>query len=149
MTMNAVLQLILFLILLLLLSWPLGLYAARVYQGRPCGLDKVLGPLERLLYRLSGVDPDREMNWKTYALAMTGLNALGLLAVYGLQRLQGGLPLNPLGLPGVDPFVALNTAISFATNTNCFICVIKMLHNVVSKIRGVDYVRTHRLLAKQ
>jgi K+-transporting ATPase ATPase A chain len=118
MTMNAVLQLILFLILLLLLSWPLGLYAARVYQGRPCGLDKVLGPLERLLYRLSGVDPDREMNWKTYALAMTGLNALGLLAVYALERLQGGLPLNPLGLPGVDPFVALNTAISFATNTN-------------------------------
>ncbi len=118
MTINDVLQLIIFLILLLLLSWPLGLYAARVYQGRPCGLDKVLGPLERLLYRLSGVDPDREMNWKTYALAMTGLNALGLLAVYGLQRLQGGLPLNPLGLPGVDPFVALNTAISFATNTN-------------------------------
>lgn len=118
MTMNAVLQLILFLILLLLLSWPLGLYAARVYQGRPCGLDKVLSPLERLLYRLSGVDPDREMNWKTYALAMTGLNALGLLAVYALERLQGGLPINPLGLPGVDPFVALNTAISFATNTN-------------------------------
>ena len=118
MTINAVMQLRLFLILLLLLSWPLGLYAARVYQGRPCGLDKFLGPLERLLYRLSGVDPDREMNWKTYALAMTGLNALGLLAVYALERLQGGLPLNPLGLPGVDPFVALNTAISFASNTN-------------------------------
>ncbi|EKO39647.1 MAG: K+-transporting ATPase, KdpA [Solidesulfovibrio magneticus str. Maddingley MBC34] len=118
MTINAVLQLSLFLILLLLLSWPLGLYAARVYQGQPCGLDKILGPLERLLYRLSGVDPAREMNWKTYALAMTGLNALGLLAVYGLERLQGGLPLNPLGLPGVDPFVALNTAISFASNTN-------------------------------
>ena len=118
MTVNAVMQLILFLILLLLLSWPLGLYAARVYQGRPCGLDKILGPLERLLYRLSGVDPNREMNWKTYALAMTGLNALGLLAVYGLERLQGGLPLNPLGLPGVDPFVAINTAISFASNTN-------------------------------
>jgi K+-transporting ATPase ATPase A chain len=118
MTINAVMQLSLFLILLLLLSWPLGLYAARVYQGQPCGLDKILGPLERLLYRLSGVDPAREMNWKTYALAMTGLNALGLLAVYGLERLQGSLPLNPLELPGVDPFVALNTAISFASNTN-------------------------------
>ena len=137
MTMNAVLQLILFLILLLLLSWPLGLYAARVYQGRPCGLDKVLGPLEHLLYRLSGVDPDREMNWKTYALAMTGLNALGLLAVYALERLQGGLPLNPLGLPGVDPFVALNTAISFATNTNWQVYAGETTMSILTQMLGL------------
>ncbi|EHJ47120.1 potassium-transporting ATPase, A subunit [Solidesulfovibrio carbinoliphilus subsp. oakridgensis] len=114
----SMLQLLFFIALLLVLSWPLGLYAARVYQGRPCGLDSVLGPIERLLYRLGGVNAAREMDWKTYALAVTGINALGIFAVYGLERLQGVLPLNPLHLPGVDPFVALNTAISFATNTN-------------------------------
>lgn len=111
-------QLLFFLAVLLVLSWPLGRYAARVYQGRPCGLDKILGPVERLLYRVSGVDVSREMDWKTYALAMLGLNALGMLFVYALERLQGTLPFNPLHLPGVDPFVAVNTAVSFATNTN-------------------------------
>ncbi|UJX41532.1 potassium-transporting ATPase subunit KdpA [Desulfovibrio sp. JY] len=118
MNQNNFLQLLFFLSVLLVLSWPLGLYAARVYQGRPCGLDTILGPFERLLYRIGGVDASREMDWKTYALAMLGINALGMLCVYALERLQGGLPLNPLRLPGVDPFVAVNTAVSFATNTN-------------------------------
>ena len=118
MNQSNLLQLLFFLSVLLMLSWPLGLYAARVYQGRPCGLDTILGPFERLLYRIGGVDASREMDWKTYALAMLGINALGLLCVYALERLQGGLPLNPLQLPGVDPFVAVNTAVSFATNTN-------------------------------
>jgi K+-transporting ATPase ATPase A chain len=113
-----VVQYLLFLVLLLGASWPLGLFMARVYQDRPCGLDRLFGPVERLLYRLCGVDDDREMDWKTYALAATAVNALGILAVYALQRLQGVLPLNPAGLPGVDPFVAVNTAVSFATNTN-------------------------------
>lgn len=107
-----------FLAMLLAASWPLGLYMARVYQERPCGLDTVLGPVERLLYRLTGANAAKEMNWKTYAVAVALFNAAGIVAVYAIQRLQGSLPLNPAGLPGVDPFVALNTAASFATNTN-------------------------------
>jgi K+-transporting ATPase ATPase A chain len=107
-----------FIVLLLAASWPLGLYIARVFEGRSCGLDRVVGPFERLLYRICAVDTRQEMDWKTYALALVGFNALGLLAVYAIQRVQGSLPLNPVGLPGVDPFVAFNTAVSFATNTN-------------------------------
>ena len=82
------------------------------------GLGSVLGPLERLIYRLSGVRPDREMDWKTYAVAMLLFNFAGLLLVYGLQRLQGVLPLNPQGLGAVTPDSSFNTAVSFATNTN-------------------------------
>jgi K+-transporting ATPase ATPase A chain len=114
----SILQYVFFLAVLLGASWPLGLYMARVYQGGPCGLDKALGPIERLLYRLSGVDASEEMDWKTYAVAVALFNVAGLLTVYAIQRLQGALPLNPAELPGVDPYVAFNTAVSFATNTN-------------------------------
>ncbi|HEY2991752.1 MAG TPA: potassium-transporting ATPase subunit KdpA, partial [Methylomirabilota bacterium] len=95
-----------------------GAYMARVYENRPCGLDRALGWLERLLYRLAGVRPDHEMGWKTYALTMLLFNLVGALAVYGLQRLQGVLPLNPQGLGAVSPDSSFNTAVSFATNTN-------------------------------
>jgi potassium-transporting ATPase potassium-binding subunit len=115
---NLILQGAAYLLALLLLSWPLGAYMARVYLGLPCGLDRVLGPLESLLYRLCRVDPREEMGWKAYSMAMLALNALGLAAVYVLQRMQGQLPLNPAGLGAVDPLVAFNTAVSFATNTN-------------------------------
>ncbi|WP_027192634.1 potassium-transporting ATPase subunit KdpA [Fundidesulfovibrio putealis] len=118
MNVNSLFHLVFFIVLLLAASWPLGLYIARVYQDQPCGLDRALGLVERLLYRLCGVDARQEMDWKAYALSMVGLNALGLLAVYALQRLQGALPLNPADLSAVDPFVAFNTAVSFATNTN-------------------------------
>ncbi|MCU0493849.1 MAG: potassium-transporting ATPase subunit KdpA [Chloroflexaceae bacterium] len=118
MTANGYLQLGLFLVVLLALVKPLGWYMARVYQGQPVGLDRALGPLERLMYRLFGTRPDEEMNWKSYTVAVLLFNALGLLAVYGLQRLQGALPLNPQGLGAVTPDSSFNTAISFATNTN-------------------------------
>jgi K+-transporting ATPase ATPase A chain len=103
---------------LLALAKPLGGYMARVYEGRPCGLDRALGWLERLIYRVCGVRPDEEMNWKTYAATMLVFNLAGLLAVYALQRLQGFLPLNPQGLGAVSPDSSFNTAVSFASNTN-------------------------------
>jgi K+-transporting ATPase ATPase A chain len=118
MTVQGILQIVLYLAVLLALVKPLGWYMARVYEGRPCGLDRVLGPLERLIYRLAGVRRDGEMKWTTYAWAMLLFNALGLLAVFGLQLLQGALPLNPQGVGAVKPDLAFNTAVSFATNTN-------------------------------
>ncbi|MFO0948014.1 MAG: potassium-transporting ATPase subunit KdpA [Planctomycetota bacterium] len=118
MTGNMTLQVLLYLGLLLAIVKPLGWYMARVYEGKSCGLDFPLGWLERLLYRVSMVDPREEMDWKTYAKSMLLFNGLGLLAVYGLQRLQGSLPLNPEQFGAVSPDSSFNTAISFASNTN-------------------------------
>lgn len=118
MTLNGYLQPGFYMVVLLALVKPLGWYMARVYAGQPCRLDRVFGPVERLIYRICGVQPDEEMGWKTYALAMLLFNLLGLLVVYVLQRIQGALPLNPAGLGAVGAHSALNVAISFATNTN-------------------------------
>ncbi len=91
---------------------------ARVYQQEKTFLDPVLGPLERLLYRLAKISPDEEMDWKANALAMLLFNFVGFLFVYALQRLQQFLPLNPQGMAAVTPDSSFNTAVSFASNTN-------------------------------
>jgi K+-transporting ATPase ATPase A chain len=104
--------------LLALAGPPLGRFIARVLEGRPAPWAKLTDPLERLLYRLAGVDPSRETGWKRYAVAALLFNAAGMLAVYALLRLQAALPLNPQALPGVAPHLAFNTAASFASNTN-------------------------------
>ena len=118
MTVNGILQIVLYLVVLIALAKPLGSYMARVYEGQATFLDRVLGPIERLIYRVSGIQPEVEMNWKTYAVAMLIFNLFGLLAVYGLQRIQQVLPLNPQGLSAISPDSSFNTAVSFATNTN-------------------------------
>jgi K+-transporting ATPase ATPase A chain len=112
------LQLIVYMIVLMALSKPLGSFMAKVYQGDHTFLDPVMRPIERLVYRLSGVDPAREMDWKVYAIAMMLFNGLGILLVYLLQRVQGFLPLNPQGFGAVSPDSSWNTAVSYATNTN-------------------------------
>jgi K+-transporting ATPase ATPase A chain len=111
-------QLIFYIVILLALAKPLGTFMARVYQVQPTFLDPVLGPVERLIYRLCGVNPEAEMNWKVYAVGVMLFNGLGLVAVYGLQRLQAILPLNPQSFAAVSPDSSWNTAVSFATNTN-------------------------------
>jgi K+-transporting ATPase ATPase A chain len=118
MTANGWLQIGLFFAVLMALVKPLGWYMARVYEGKPCGLDLVLGPCERALYRFSGIRSQDEMDWKAYGIAMLLFNGLGLAALYTLQRVQSFLPLNPAGLSAVEPDLAFNTAVSFATNTN-------------------------------
>ncbi|CUS39396.1 potassium-transporting ATPase subunit KdpA [Candidatus Nitrospira nitrificans] len=118
MTMQALLQVLVFFVVLLALATPLGWYMARVYEGKPFGLDLLLGPMERAMYGLSGIRPTDEMDWKRYGMAMLLFNAAGLLLLYGLQRLQNLLPLNPADLGGVAPDLAFNMAASFVTNTN-------------------------------
>lgn len=118
MTTNGLAQIGLYFVVLLALVKPLGWYMAHVYECKPCGLDRLLGPVERVMYRICGIRPTDEMDWKVYGIAMLLFNAAGLLFLYGLQRLQHLLPLNPASLGMVAPDLAFNTAASFATNTN-------------------------------
>ncbi|HEX7602989.1 MAG TPA: potassium-transporting ATPase subunit KdpA [Polyangiaceae bacterium] len=118
MTANAIVQLVLYCALLVAVVKPLGGYIARVYQGDAQIAQKVLGPVERLVYRLLRIDSKEEMTWKTYALAALLFNLAGFVVVYVLQRTQGSLPGNPAGLTAVTPDSSFNTAVSFATNTN-------------------------------
>src|SRR5262249_4480984 len=104
--------------LITVLSVPLGLYMARVFSGERTFLDPVMRPLERAIYRLCGVYPDVEQTWVDYAAAMLMFSAVGMLLLYGLERLQGFLPLNPQKFGAVTPDLAFNTAASFTTNTN-------------------------------
>jgi K+-transporting ATPase ATPase A chain len=118
MTAMGTLQIVLYLLILLLLVKPLGWYMARVYEGKSCGINRLLSPLERLTYRLCGISPEAEMNWKRYLFSMLLFNFLGIIFVYVIQRLQHILPLNPQGFAGVTPDLSFNTAASFVTNTN-------------------------------
>lgn len=116
--MNGWVQIILYFVVLLLCAKPLGIFMARVLDGKANFLSKPLGWLEKVVYRLGGVDPQQEQNWKSYALAVIIFNFIGALVVYGLQRLQGSLPLNPAAMGPVTPDSSFNTTVSFATNTN-------------------------------
>ena len=118
MNVYSLIQFFLFMVVLLALAKPLGSYMAKVYQGERTFLDRVLRPIERFVYRISGINPEEEMDWKVYAIAMLTFNVLGLFFVYALQRLQNILPLNPQGLAAVSADSSWNTAVSFASNTN-------------------------------
>ena len=111
-------EMVAFLAILTLLVKPVGAYMARVFQGERNFLSWVLSPLERLIYRVAGVAVSEEMDWKGYAAAMLLFNGLGIAVVAALLRLQGVLPLNPQHFPAFHPLLALNTAVSFVTNTN-------------------------------
>jgi K+-transporting ATPase ATPase A chain len=118
MTANGLLQITLYLVALLTLAKPLGVYMAAVYENRPLWLKRLLGPLESCFYRLSGVNPEQEMNWKDYSIVLLWFNLFGGLVVFALQMLQAHLPLNPQQMANVTLDLAFNTAVSFATNTN-------------------------------
>ncbi|UKJ77230.1 potassium-transporting ATPase subunit KdpA [Azospirillum brasilense] len=118
MTVSGWIHILLFAALVAAVARPLGGYMTRLFNGERTLLSPLLGPLERGLYRLAGVDTKAEQHWVTYAVAMLLFNVAGLLLLYALQRLQGVLPLNPNGMAAVPADLAFNTAASFVTNTN-------------------------------
>jgi potassium-transporting ATPase potassium-binding subunit len=118
MTANGWLQFALYCLILLATVRPVGIYLARVLEGERTLLDPVLGPFERLIYRLAGVRADQEMNWREYAYALLGFSAVSMVLTYLIERLQAFLPWNPQKIAGVAPDLAWNTAASFTTNTN-------------------------------
>jgi potassium-transporting ATPase potassium-binding subunit len=118
MTLNGWLQILVFLVAVLAVTKPLGRFMARVFSRERTWLDPALRPIERLIYRATGVDEAREMRWTEYAAAMLLFSVVSMLALYLMQRLQQWLPLNPQGFAAVPPDLAFNTAASFTTNTN-------------------------------
>ena len=111
-------QIALFFLVLLACVKPLGGYMARVYEGKATTAQRLLGPVERVIYRLLRIDPATEMTWRTYAVGVVLFNVAGIVLVYVLLRLQGSLPANPQAMTAVPPDLAFNTAVSFVTNTN-------------------------------
>jgi len=119
MTINGWLQIIVFLALVLAVTKPMGLFMAHVFNREKTFMDPVMRPLEKLLYRITGVDENHEMRWTEYAVSMLLFSMVSMIVLYAMERLQGYLPLNPQKLGAVSPaHVAFNTAASFTTNTN-------------------------------
>jgi K+-transporting ATPase ATPase A chain len=118
MSANGWFQILLFLFVIFLVTKPVGIFMARVFSREKTFLDPVLRPIERLLYRLTGVDENHEMRWTEYSVAMLLFSGATMIALYLIERLQHFLPWNPQHMAAVDPVLAFNTAASFTTNTN-------------------------------
>ncbi|HUA36065.1 MAG TPA: potassium-transporting ATPase subunit KdpA [Candidatus Binataceae bacterium] len=115
---NAIIQIGLFSLIIIISSVPLGLYMAKVFAGERTFMDPLFTPAERLIYRVGGVDPKTEQTWIGYAVSLLLFSLVGMITLYALQRLQGVLPLNPQGFGALSQDLAFNTAASFTTNTN-------------------------------
>jgi K+-transporting ATPase ATPase A chain len=122
MTFSGSFEIVLTLGLTVAAAYPLGAYMANVFDNRRTFLTPICGPIERALYRLAGVEPEAEQKWHEYAIAMVLFGGVCMFGLYALLRLQGWLPLNPQGFPGVPPDLAFNIAISFITNANWQAC---------------------------
>jgi len=143
MTVNGWLQILLFFAIILLVTKPMGVFMAHVFNREKTFLDPVLRPLERLIYKLTRVDEAREMKWTEYAVAMLLFSGVSMIVLYLIQRLQGVLPFNPQQLPGVDStaFVgsSFNTAASFTTNTNWQSYVPEVTMSYFTQMAGLAY----------
>lgn len=139
MTANGWFQIGLFLFVIFLITKPLGLFMARVFSGERTFLDAVMRPVERLLYRLTGVDEKHEMRWTEYAIAMLLFSVVSMLVLYFMQRLQAWLPWNPQHLANVAPDLAFNTAASFTTNTNWQAYTPETTMSYLTQMAGLAY----------
>ena len=139
MTGNGWFQIFLFFGVVVLLTKPLGIFLYRVYERKPTFLDRVLRPLERLIYRVCGIDETKEMDWKGYGLSMLLFSGVSLLILYLIERTQQWLPLNPQKLPNLAPDLAWNTAVSFTTNTNWQAYVPASTMSYFTQMAGLAY----------
>ena len=139
MTLNGWLQILLFFLLVLAVTKPLGIFMTRVFRRERTVFDPALRPLERLIYRLTGVDETHEMRWTEYAVALLLFSLVSMLVLYLLQRLQHYLPLNPQKLANVEPGSAFNSAASFATNTNWQSYVPEVTMSYLTQMAGLAY----------
>jgi K+-transporting ATPase ATPase A chain len=139
MTANGWLQFAAFFAVLLILMRPLGLYIARVLEGKKTFLDPLFRPLERLLYRACGIHAEQEMTWQQYSVAMLIFSFVSLLVTYIIERAQGVLPWNPQHLAGVPPATAFNTAASFTTNTNWQVYTPETTMSYLTQMAGLAY----------
>jgi K+-transporting ATPase ATPase A chain len=118
MTANGWAQIGFFLVVILVITKPVGVFMARVFSGEKTVLDAVLRPIERIIYRLTGIDEKHEMRWTEYATAMLLFSGVSMVLLYMIERVQKWLPLNPQKFANIDPGLAFGTAASFTTNTN-------------------------------
>jgi len=139
MTLNGWLQIGFYLVAVLAVTKPIGLYMTRVFARERTWLDPVLRPLERLTYRLTGVNEKHDMRWTEYAGALVLFSIVSMLVLYLMQRLQGVLPLNPQGLGAIAPDLAFNTASSFTTNTNWQSYVPETTMSYLTQMAGLAY----------
>jgi potassium-transporting ATPase potassium-binding subunit len=139
MTVNGWTQILLFFLIILAVTKPMGVFMARVFNRERTFLDPILRPIERVIYRLTGVDEDREMRWTEYAAAMLLFSVVSLLVLYALQRIQHYLPLNPQKLGTIEPHSAFNTAVSFTTNTNWQSYVPEVTMSYLTQMAGLAY----------
>ncbi|HEY3108162.1 MAG TPA: potassium-transporting ATPase subunit KdpA [Chloroflexota bacterium] len=139
MTASGLLQILLYIVVLFALTKPLGAYMARVFEGERTWLDPVLGPIERGVYRLCGVDPTVEQGWKAYTVGMLLFSLVGWPVLYGMQRLQGLLPFNPQGLDAISTDSSFNTATSFTSNTNWQAYVPETTMSYLTQMAGLTF----------
>jgi len=139
MTINGWLQILVFFALILAVTKPLGVFMARVFNRERTFLDPVLRPIERLIYRLTGVDEKREMRWTEYGAAMLLFSVVSMVVVYLIQRLQAFLPFNPQALANIEPSSSFNTAASFTTNTNWQSYVPEVTMSYLTQMAGLAY----------
>src|SRR6202008_1131124 len=140
MTINGWLQIFVFLGLILVVTKPMGIFMARVFAGERTFLDPVLRPIERLLYRVTGVDEKHEMAWVEYATSMLLFSGVSMLVLYLIQRFQGVLPFNPQHFAGVTPeHLTFNTAASFTTNTNWQVYAGETTMSYFTQMAGLAY----------
>jgi K+-transporting ATPase ATPase A chain len=139
MTNNGWFQILFFLLVVLAITKPLGSFMTRVFNREKTFLDPVMRPIEKLVYRLTGVDETKEMRWTEYAGSMLVFSGITMFVLYVMQRVQGHLPLNPQHLPAVAPDLAFNTAASFTTNTNWQAYVPETTMSYLTQMMGLAY----------